>query len=53
MIKNNYQKIKAEIFKLSILNKLQPENKESSKGMPRSRQLKNDELGYFSGLENL
>ncbi len=51
MIKTNYQKLKAEIFKLSILNKLQPT--EASKGMPRSEQLKSDELGYFSGLENL
>ena len=51
MLKTNYQKLKAEIFKLSILNKYQPES--SSKGMPSSEQLKSDELGYFSGLENL
>ena len=50
-------KIKSEIFKLSILGKLLPFNRRKSNTILNNNQrivnLKSDELGYFSSLDNL
>lgn len=56
MSKKNHQKIKAELFKLSTLSKLIPRStiNEEKKYVKRiSSGIKNDELGYFSSLDNL
>jgi len=53
MSKNKYHKIKAEIFKLSILNKIAIVPKNTKRHSLDIRKLKNDELGYFSTLDNL
>ena len=53
MIKSNYQKIKAEIFKLSTLGKMKPLSNEAKTTRIKQSRLKNDELGYFTALDNL
>ena len=53
MSKSNYHKIKAEIFKLSTLNKFITQPKMTTKNSLKTSRLVNDELGYFSALDNL
>ena len=53
MSKNKYQKIKAEIFKLSTLNKFVLDHKMITKHSHNISKMKSDEFGYFSTLDNL
>lgn len=53
MSKNKYLQIKAEIFKISTLKKFVLDPKNPTNHSLSLSKLKNDELGYFSTLNNL